>query len=246
MKKSVVLSLTVLSSLLAIQITKADVLADWTFESSGLGSSSPSFAPGANTATTNFFAELGTQAGTATAVGLHSTAATYTSPAGNGSAKSLSANNWSVGDYFQFSLNTTGYQGITLSYDQTGSATGPSKFFLEYSTDGTSFTTFGNTNSLLVNAAPNFTWNTTTTTNGYNFAYDLSSVNVLTNSSLVVFRVVDASTASLNGGTVATTGTDRIDNFIVNGTAFAVPEPSIVALASMGGMACLVALRRKR
>ena len=111
---------------------KADVLADWTFESSGLGSSTPSFAPGANTASTNFYAESGIDAGTAAAFGLHSAAATYTSPAGNGSTKSLSANTWTIGDYYQFSVtldlvdNT--YSGINVTYDQNGSATGPKTY----------------------------------------------------------------------------------------------------------------------
>jgi len=35
-----------------------------------------------------------------------------------------------------------------------------------------------------------------------------------------------------------------IDNFSI--TATAVPEPATVALASLGGLACLVAMRRKR
>src|SRR5258707_4356633 len=102
MKKLVISLFTGIVALTTIQNTKADVIANWTFESSGLGSSTPSFAPGAATTTTNFYAEFGAQAGTATVFGLHTAAATYTSPVGNGSAKSLSSTAWQTGsDYFQ-------------------------------------------------------------------------------------------------------------------------------------------------
>ena len=38
---------------------------------------------------------------------LHASASTvWSNPAGNGSLKSISSNNWSVGDYYQFSFST--------------------------------------------------------------------------------------------------------------------------------------------
>jgi hypothetical protein len=43
------------------------------------------------------------------------------------------------------------------------------------------------------------------------------------------------------GGTAGTGGTDRVDNFVVSATA--VPEPSTVAFAAIGGLARLAALR---
>src|SRR6185295_7792614 len=57
---------------------------------------------------------------------------TWSNPAGNGSVKSLSSNNWGVGDYFQFSFSTTGYNAINITWDQTGSATGPRDFKVQY------------------------------------------------------------------------------------------------------------------
>jgi hypothetical protein len=62
----------------------------------------------------------------------------------------------------------------------------------------------------------------------------------------VYFRIVDQSATTagaINGGNVGTGGTGRVDNFIVNATL--VPEPSTIALAALGGLACLFGLRRK-
>ncbi len=216
----------------------ADTLATWTFESSGL-TGAITYAPGANTATTNFFAEGGAQAGTATASALHATAATYSSPAGNGTTKSLSANNWSVGDYWQLQLSTVGFSGLSLSYDQTGSATGPRDFALSYSLNGTSFTAIGSTYSVLVS-----TWNATTPATGFTQSYDLGAFSDINNASTVYFRITDMSTTAINNGTVATGGTDRIDNFSVFTTP--VPEPSSLALGILGGLAGLVVWKRRK
>src|SRR5580700_3713986 len=113
MKKSIIV-LTSMALALGFSAQAQSTLADWTFESSGLGSTTPNELPGANTSTTNFYAELGLQAGTAVATGLHVGAATYTSPAGNGSTKAFSSTLWAVGDYYQVLFTTAGYSSITL------------------------------------------------------------------------------------------------------------------------------------
>ena len=211
----------------------ADTLAQWTFENSFLAAN---YSPGANTSTTNFFAEGGLQAGTAAATGHHSAGATvYSSPSGNGSLKSLSGNTWTTGDYWQVQLSTVGQHGITLAYDQTGSATGPRDFNLSYSLDGTSFTTVGSTYSVLLSS-----WSPSSVNSAFTLNYDLSGITALDNAATVFFRVTDVDTTSINGGTVATGGTDRIDNF----TVLSVPEPSTVAMVCMV-FAGLIAFRRK-
>jgi hypothetical protein len=217
----------------------ADTLATWTFETDPLAAN---YTPGANTATTNFFADAGVQAGTAAATGLHSGSATYSSPSGNGSTKSLNVNTWAVGDYWQFQLSTVGYNGLSLSFDQTSSGTGPRDFNLSYSLNGTTFTQIGSTFIVNSNAAPNPTWNITTSSSLYTYSYDLGSS--VDNSGTVFFRITDADTTSAGGGTVAASGTDRIDNFSVFTTA--VPEPSAVAFGILGGLAGLVAWKRRR
>jgi hypothetical protein len=216
----------------------ADTLAAWTFETAPL---TGTYSPGAGVATTNFYADAGNQAGTATAFGLHAGNAAYSSPVGNGSAKSLSATLWAVGDYWQLQLNTTGYHGLSLSFDQTGSGTGPRDFTLSYSLNGSSFTQIGGTYSVLANSAPNPVWNSGTSSSLYTFNYDLGSL--VDDSPTVYFRILDADTTSTTGGTVGTGGTDRIDNFNVFTTP--VPEPSTVAIGILSGLAGLFIWKRR-
>ncbi len=122
------------AALLSASAAQATTLATWTFETS-----LPAGTPGANTYITNLEAEVGT----GTASGLHAGAATYSNPAGNGSAHSFSVNTWAVNDFFQFAVSTLGAQNIILTYDTVSSGTGPRDFALFYSTDGVTFTQFG-------------------------------------------------------------------------------------------------------
>jgi hypothetical protein len=72
----------------------------------------------------------------------------------------------------------------------------------------------------------------------------MSSVTALDNASTAYFRLVDASTTSASGATVANAGTDRVDNFTIE----IVPEPQSISLALMGGVGILAtrfARRRK-
>lgn len=250
MKRSSLVVVAFLSFLLSV---RADTVAQWTFESSGLGSSTPSFQPGANSATTNFYAELGLQAGSAVAIGLHAGAATYTSPAGNGTTKSFSANTWAVGDYYQFQASSVGFQGISLSFDQTSSTTGPIGYSLDYSINGTSFTTFtgytvrtngANANNAGTGVATSGGWSSSTTQTGFSYLFDLSSVSSLDNQANIYFRLVDVGSINAQGNTVPATGTDRVDNFTI--TAIAVPEPSSLSLGLLGAFALFTRSIAKR
>ena len=228
MKKSCIAILTAAAALSVVQTTKADVLADWTFESSAPTTAGP-FSP---------------EIGAGSALGSHVGATVYSTPAGNGSAHSFSSTLWAVGDYYQFSVSTLGFSNVGISFDQASSNTGPGHFALQYSTDGSTFTPFGSNYSVLANASPNPVWNTSTSSSIYTSTIDLSSVAALNNDSAIYIRLVDADTVSANGGTVATGGTDRVDNFIF--TASAVPEPTTLALSGIGGLFSMFVLRRKR
>ena len=228
---------------LGLATAKGDILADWTFESS-LPTTSGPFSP-----------ESGLQ--TATAQASASGLGTISSPAGDGSTHSFSANGWTVGGYFQFSLNTIGYNNIVVSFEQTSSNTGPRDFNFTYSTDGgTSFTTDNPLSGgqspgsspyqVFPNAAVlgNTAWSITTFQSAFQFSIDLSSIAAVNNASSVIFRVVDADTTAANSGSpVAVSGTDRLDDFLVS--ASPVPEPGSLALGLVGGFAWLFALRRK-
>src|SRR5260221_7300627 len=82
MKKFVLLAIALVVGV-SIQ---AQVITKWTFESTVPTNAGP------------FSAEIG--AGFAS--GLHAGAAVYSSPSGNGSTHSYSANTWAIGDYWQF------------------------------------------------------------------------------------------------------------------------------------------------
>ncbi len=217
---------------LASTSVKAQVLTKWTFETSQPVTAGP-FSP---------------EIGSGSALGFHSGnggTTTYSTPAGNGSSHSFSANGWAVGDYYQFQTSTLGDSGaLSVSFDQTSSNTGPGQYQFGYSTDGVNFTSLGGVYTVLANAAPNAPWNATTSSSAYTLTYDLSSiVGGLDNQNNVYFRLTDAGTTSANGGVVAVAGTDRVDNFTLSMTA--APEPSTMALGLLGGLAVL-GLRARR
>jgi len=215
--------------LLGSTTAKAAIIADWTFETSQPTTAGP-FSP---------------EVGSGAATGFHAGTTVYSNPSGNGSTHSFSSTNWTTGDYYQFSASSTGFQGITLSYDQTSSNTGPGSFQLEYSTDGAVFVNIGSPVTVLANGSPNTAWNPSGTRQAnFTFTSDLSGITALDNQSTIFFRVADASTTSANGGTVASGGTDRVDNVVISaGTSL--PEPTSMAALLLGGMA-LTGRRRKR
>lgn len=225
--------LSVCGLLAGASLSSAQTIAQWTFEGTAI------------TATTAASFTYGSpETGSGTASGVHASASTaWSSPAGDGSAHSLSANGWAVGDYYQFQTTTLGYTGIQLDWDQTSSGTGPGKGLLQWSTDGSTFHNFGSDYSILVNGSPNIAWSSGTYQPAFHYTVDLSTVSELNNASSVYFRLADDATTSANGGTVASGGTDRIDNFTVS--VAPVPEPGSVALLGLG-LAGMLALRRRR
>lgn len=214
--------------------TRADIIAQWTFE----------INTPADLADSTTISGIAADIGSGTASGVHASAVSdWSTPAGNGSANSLSVNNWGVGDYFQFQVSTLGYTGIGLSFDQTSSSTGPRDFELAYSTDGSLFTVHSPYTVLQNGLTPNASWNGTTSSSAYSFSFDLSGVSALDNQATVFLRLVNTSTTAVNGNPVALTGTDRVDNFTVLSP---VPEPSTAVLAILGGLLGFAFLRRNR
>lgn len=197
-------------------------IALWTFESSVPVSAGP------------FTAEAGDNALTSNASG--TTNGTYSNPVGNGSPESFSSNGWDVGDYYQFTTSTIGYTGITLTFDQTSSSTGPRDFAVQFSTDGISFST-ALSYAVLINAAPNAPW---TQNPPRNAAYTFSTGILADNVASLTVRLVQTSNVSTNGGTVAATGTSRVDNVQISGN---IPTPGSLGLMGVAG---LVAVRRRR
>lgn len=205
-------------------------LAGWTFETLPSGST-----------TAASVGPFAAESGVGTAFGVHASATSvFSNNAGNGSIAALNANGWTGGnsDYYEFRTSSTGFQDLQVSWDQTRSGTGPNSFDLQYSTDGSTFTSFA-TYTL---AGTAFSTGTAITgTPGVNFAFDLSAVNSIENASTVYFRLRNNGTNS-SGGTVAAAGTSRVDNFFITGSV--VPEPTSMALMTVAA-AGLVARRRR-
>lgn len=200
--KTHVLLLALLVSTTAHGIT----IAQWTFENNTPADLANSMTIGG----------ISADAGAGTASGRHASSATdWTTPAGNGSANALSVNTWAVGDYFQFQVSGSGYQGLSVSWHQTRSSTGPGTFDLAYSLDGSTFTVV--LNNYTVSST---TWSASGSPNSASaFNQDLSSILVLNNASTIYFRLI-ADAAPTDAG-----GASRIDNFTVNGNAqAALPE----------------------
>jgi hypothetical protein len=251
MKKTValkpVLALVPALALATAMSIRADTIATWSFEP---GQSSLITASVTSVSTGSIASDVGI----GTASGLHSSTATvWSAPAGDANATypssvhSLSANNWAIGDYFQFTVNPNlagfTYSGIQLSWDQTGSNTGPKTWGLWYSTDGSSFTEAGSDYALAFAS-----WNTTTVAANHE-SVDLSAVTPLNTAPTMYFRIVensDPTTGSIVGAAIGTAGTDRLDNFTVTATVVAVPEPTSAALlCGFAGLLAWNTFRRK-
>ena len=148
-------------------------------------------------------------------------------------------------------ISTVGFIDLFLAFDQTSSGTGPREFKLAYSTNGTTFSDFQNYSVLEMGASPNGDWNATTRIPAYGFLFDLSSIAAIENTATVYFRLIDRSAVSANGGTVAATGTDRVDNVLVTGTAIGAPVPESgralgYLLATFGAIRVLDASARNK
>jgi hypothetical protein len=215
-------------------VAQAATIAKWTFETS---------LPFLTDSST--IGSISAEVGTGTASGVHASSATdWSNPVGNNSAESFSVNTWAQNDYFQFTASTVGFSNITFSFDQTRSNTGPSAFKVAYSTDGTSFTNLPNGSYTVVNAltfsdsTTGTSWSSTKLATNTSYSFSLSAISVVNNASNVYVRLIQTATG------VNASGTSRVDNVEIAGTA--IPEPSTFA-AILGGVALLgVAARRRR
>ena len=226
MKTSLFAAVAVASCTLS---ASASIVASW---------SMPTAIPAATTGSNYTYgaADAGDAAAGTSLSGFHALAATtWSSPAGNGSTYSFSSNNWSVGDYYQIAVSTTGFSDISLSWDQTRSSTGPSSFRVDMSTDGTNFSTILASYTVIQAGLAGTNTLAWSVVNGVQSAFTttIASIAGADNQSSLTFRFVNLST-------VATGGTNRIDNIIVSSGP--IPAPGALALLGLAGLAA----RRRR
>jgi hypothetical protein len=126
-----------------------------------------------------------------------------------------------------FTVSTVGFSDIIVSFAAQATSTGFNNNQLEYSSDGgATFVSFGP-------FGPGVSFSTLT--------FDLSAITALNNNSNVVLQIIF-------DGASSSTGNNRLDNLVVEGTAnmAAVPEPGTIALLGTGLAAIAGRLRRRR
>jgi hypothetical protein len=196
----------------------ADELAVWNFNDSNLNVDHGSGTLSSNIAAANISFAAGT---------------TNNARQGDTAGQALSlqggtgtANN---GRNITFNVSTVGFSDIVVSFATQGTSTGFNSNQFQYSLDGISFIDFGSP------FAP------ATAFGSLPVVFSLAAIVGLNNNPNAVFRIV------FNGAT-SSTGNNRIDNLVVEGTSIdvsEVPEPTSVLLL-VSGLGGLYKLRRRK
>ena len=135
----------------------------------------------------------------------------------------MTANN---GRHMTFNVSTLGFSNIVVSFATQGSSTGFNNNQFQYSLDGITFVNFG----------PAYT--PATAFGSVPLVFTLTSIAGLNDNANAAFRIL------FNGASSAT-GTNRIDNFVVEGSPSGVPE-STTAILLVSGLSGLYGLRKRR
>jgi hypothetical protein len=199
----------------AAHATRADELAVWNFNDSNLN-----VDRGAGTISTNIIA----------ANILFAAGTTNNARQGDPAGQSISlqggtgtANN---GRHLTFNVSTFGFSNILVSFATQGTSTGFNNNQFQYSLDGITFVNFG----------PPYT--PASAFGSVPLVFTLAGIVELNNNPNAAFRIV------FNGATSGT-GTNRIDNFVVEGTPSGVPEPATAVLL-ITGLSSLYGMRKRR
>ncbi|HMB94512.1 MAG TPA: PEP-CTERM sorting domain-containing protein [Tepidisphaeraceae bacterium] len=174
---------------------------------------------------------------------------------GNGSPEALASANV-VGASLTFAFSLDGASGIGISFDQAISGSGPADYVVQYSINGSAFSSFTNyVASSSVNGTATNTNGTTAgataagfatgaSNNGFNYSFNITALidPNLASGDFADIRILQSGATNGSGGALSgTSGTFRFDNVVISG---AVPEPGSVAIMTLASAAAM--LRRRR
>src|SRR5690349_42248 len=124
-----------------------------------------------------------------------------------------------------FNVGTLGFSNIIVSFATQGTSTGFNSNQFQYSLDGNTFINFG---------AP---FTPPTSFGSVPIVFSLAGIAGLDDNPNAAFRII------FNGAS-SSTGTNRLDNFVVEGTPSGVPEPASVVLL-VTGLSSLYGVRKR-
>ena len=195
----------------ASKAANADELAVWNFNDSDLN-----VDHGSGTLTSNLnVANILFAAGTTTNARLGD-------PTGQALSLQGGTGNANNGRNITFAVSTAGFANIVVSFATQGTSTGFNSNQFQYSLDGITFVDF----------SPPYT--PATAFGAVPFVFSLATIVGLNNNPNAVFRIV------FNGAT-SSTGNNRIDNIVVEGTSTStttIPEPTsaLLLISGLGGL----------
>ncbi|PRY87131.1 T9SS-dependent choice-of-anchor J family protein [Mongoliibacter ruber] len=201
--------------LLFVQVNaQTEVIAGWTFDA--IEVSEREFADLGNANNTGENAQI------INPVNINFT--TYVQGTGGSGTFAKNSNGWqdaaTTEKYWQVKVNTLDFENLSVSSKQQSSNTGPKEFRIDYSLDGTNWTTIPESS---FDVANNFVTGTVAS---------LAIPAAASNQAELFIRWIATSNVSVNGGIIAFGGTNRIDDILIEGTPIGevVPEPEPTTL----------------
>lgn len=170
----------------------------------------------------NAIADGGVAANSTKTIATGGGAGTATFAVTGATTNAATATGWNSGSgtkYWEISFSTNNYSGISISSKQRSSGSGPADFKIQYKVGAAG--TYADVTGGTVGIDDNFT---------VGVVSGLSLPSAADNQSAVYVRWIMTSNTSVNSGTVAGTGTSRIDDIVVQA---AVPLP--LSLLSFDG-----------